>query len=120
MGVLASFHAGATIVLEGPSYNPKLSVEAIIREKCTATFGTPTMWVSLELNKRNLIRKIHLYQIFQVNLIAMQEALQAPINTLQLGVTGGAPISPTVFRNIRQHLRVGVIQVKTKKNLKLP
>ena len=49
----------------------------------------------------------------------MREALQAPINTLQLGVTGGAPISPTVFRNIRQHLRVGLIQVKTKKKSKI-
>ena len=52
MGLLASFHAGATIVLESPSYNPKSSVEAIIREKCTATYGTPTMWVSLELNNK--------------------------------------------------------------------
>lgn len=42
MGVL---HSGATMVLEGTSFNPVKSLEVIVEEKCNVTFGTPTMWV---------------------------------------------------------------------------
>ncbi|CAB0033956.1 unnamed protein product [Trichogramma brassicae] len=44
MGVSGPFHAGSTVVLEGPTFNPARSIDAIVRHKCDVTFGTPTMW----------------------------------------------------------------------------
>lgn len=45
-GCMAGFHAGSTMVLESASFNPKNSIDAVVKEKCTAMYGTPTMWVS--------------------------------------------------------------------------
>lgn len=41
-----------------------------------------------------------------------RERLQAPIDTIQIGVTGGATISPDILRKIREQLRVDRMQVK--------
>lgn len=45
MAVTGHLHAGTTIILENPTFNPIKSVETIIHEKCNVVFGTPTMWV---------------------------------------------------------------------------
>lgn len=44
-------HAGLTLVLPAPSFNPVKSLKAIVREKCNVVYGTPTMWVSCAINK---------------------------------------------------------------------
>ncbi|XP_015591573.1 acyl-CoA synthetase family member 2, mitochondrial [Cephus cinctus] len=82
---LASLHAGSTMVIASPFFNPVTSIETIIREKCTVTFGTPTMWV---------------------NLIDVQHRLSAPVETLFSGVIGGSPASPQLFKRIQEHLRL--------------
>ena len=47
MGIVGSIHNGTTLVLENRSFNPVKSIEAIIKEKCTVLYGTPTMWVCI-------------------------------------------------------------------------
>ncbi|RZF43365.1 hypothetical protein LSTR_LSTR001626 [Laodelphax striatellus] len=47
IGVLGAMNYGAALVLPGPLYNPKESVEAVIEYKCTALYGTPTMYIDL-------------------------------------------------------------------------
>lgn len=47
IGVLASLHHGATIVLPHPSFMPHKAVEAIRRERCSVLYGTPTMYYDL-------------------------------------------------------------------------
>lgn len=46
MGQLFISHTGCTVVMEERSFDPVKSLEAIAREKCAITYGTPTMWVS--------------------------------------------------------------------------
>ncbi|KYN04981.1 Acyl-CoA synthetase family member 2, mitochondrial, partial [Cyphomyrmex costatus] len=83
MGQLLVFHMGNTLVIEERSFNPVKTLEAIAQEKCAITYGTPTMWV---------------------NLIEAQQRLQLPIDSLQAGVTGGAPASSELFKRIRDLL----------------
>ncbi|KYQ51328.1 Acyl-CoA synthetase family member 2, mitochondrial [Trachymyrmex zeteki] len=80
MGQLLVFHTGSTLVIEERSFNPVKTLEAIAQEKCAITYGTPTMWV---------------------NLIEAQHRLQLPIDSLEAGVTGGAPASSELFKRIR-------------------
>ncbi|XP_058801398.1 medium-chain acyl-CoA ligase ACSF2, mitochondrial isoform X3 [Phymastichus coffea] len=82
MAVSGHLHTGTTIVLESPTFNPAKSVEAVMREKCSVVFGTPTMWT---------------------NMIDVQTRAGARIDSVRTGVTGGAPASPELFKRIREH-----------------
>lgn len=46
MGQILILHHGNTLVLQGRSFNPVESLQAIAKEKCVVAYGTPTMWVS--------------------------------------------------------------------------
>ncbi|XP_018374347.1 PREDICTED: acyl-CoA synthetase family member 2, mitochondrial [Trachymyrmex cornetzi] len=83
MGQLLVFHTGNTLVIEEHSFNPVKTLKAIAQEKCAITYGTPTMWV---------------------NLIEAQQRLQLPIDSLQAGITGGAPAPSELFKRIRDVL----------------
>ncbi|XP_043266982.1 medium-chain acyl-CoA ligase ACSF2, mitochondrial isoform X2 [Venturia canescens] len=83
MGQFCALQSGATIVLESASFNPKNSIETIMREKCSVCYGTPTMWI---------------------HLLDARERLQAPVDTLRYGVTGGSIISASLVRRIREEL----------------
>ncbi|XP_046474559.1 medium-chain acyl-CoA ligase ACSF2, mitochondrial isoform X1 [Neodiprion pinetum] len=81
MGQVTSLQCGATVILAGQSFNSKESVNAIAREKCTVIYGTPTMWVDL---------------------VSTQQELKAPIGEISIGLTGGSPASPDLFRRARE------------------
>ncbi|EZA62892.1 hypothetical protein DMN91_002608 [Ooceraea biroi] len=83
MGQTLSLNAGCTIVIEAPSYNPIKTLEAIAKEKCSAMYGTPTMWV---------------------NVIETQKRLQLPTNSLRWGFIAGASSTPEHFKQIRDVL----------------
>ncbi|KAK0083234.1 hypothetical protein PV325_009117 [Microctonus aethiopoides] len=89
-GFIAGFYSGSTLVLESPTFNPKNSIETIAREKCTVAYGTPTMWV---------------------NMIDIQERLQAPIDSIRLGSTGGAYVTPMLMKKIRKVMNVERISI---------
>ncbi|KAL6268500.1 hypothetical protein P5V15_001632 [Pogonomyrmex californicus] len=80
MGKLLILHTGSTLVMEERSFDPVKTLEAVAQEKCAVTYGTPTMWV---------------------NLIEAQQRLQLPTDSLQVGITGGAPASSELFKRIR-------------------
>nr|XP_012221922.1 PREDICTED: acyl-CoA synthetase family member 2, mitochondrial [Linepithema humile]XP_012221923.1 PREDICTED: acyl-CoA synthetase family member 2, mitochondrial [Linepithema humile]XP_012221924.1 PREDICTED: acyl-CoA synthetase family member 2, mitochondrial [Linepithema humile]XP_012221925.1 PREDICTED: acyl-CoA synthetase family member 2, mitochondrial [Linepithema humile] len=84
MGQLLILHTGNTLVMEGHYFDPIKTLKAIAQEKCAVTYGTPTMWV---------------------NLVEAQQRLQLPIDSLQAGITGGAPASSELFKRIRGVLR---------------
>lgn len=46
MGQLLLLHTGCTVVMEERSFDPVKTLKAIAQEKCTVTYGTPTIWVS--------------------------------------------------------------------------
>ncbi|XP_063989911.1 medium-chain acyl-CoA ligase ACSF2, mitochondrial [Diachasmimorpha longicaudata] len=78
-GLMTMFHSGSTLIIESPTFNPRASIEAIAREKCTGVFGTPTMLI---------------------NMMSIQNQLKAPIDDLKWALTGGATASPEMIKNM--------------------
>lgn len=89
LGQISTLHAGCTLILPGRSFNPVDSLKVIVEEKCDVTYGTPTMWI---------------------NMIDVQQKMRLPTQ-LRIGVTGGAPASSQLFRQIRDVL--GIDRMKT-------
>uniref|UniRef100_A0A8D8AH55 Medium-chain acyl-CoA ligase ACSF2, mitochondrial n=2 Tax=Culex pipiens TaxID=7175 RepID=A0A8D8AH55_CULPI len=85
VGIMAALTHGTTLVLPDSGYNPLQSLEAIVKEKCTTIYGTPTMYVDLI----KAVRETN----FQMPVVAQ-------------AVTGGASCSPKLFQDIRDVLRV--------------
>ena len=46
MGNLACTSHGATMVIPGPSFDPKATLQAVEAEKCTSLYGVPTMFIA--------------------------------------------------------------------------
>jgi hypothetical protein len=46
MGNLASVTLGATMVYPGEGFDPLATLQTIEREKCTALYGVPTMFIA--------------------------------------------------------------------------
>ncbi|MFC0451111.1 AMP-binding protein [Rhodococcus jostii] len=46
MGNLACTTHGATMVIPGPSFDPKTTLQAVEAEKCTSLYGVPTMFIA--------------------------------------------------------------------------
>lgn len=89
IGAAAALQYGTTMVLPDAGFNTTKSLEAIVKEKCTIVFGTPTMYIDL---------------------LAKQKELKVQVNTPEIAVTGGAPCTPELFRKIKNNL--GVRSVK--------
>lgn len=47
MGVLGAVSKGAAMVFPGESFEPKSTLDALARERCTAVYGVPTMFVAM-------------------------------------------------------------------------
>ncbi|WP_143187335.1 AMP-binding protein [Rhodococcus maanshanensis] len=46
MGNLACTTHGATMVIPGPAFDPKATLEAVQAERCTSLYGVPTMFIA--------------------------------------------------------------------------
>ncbi|MBV6758073.1 AMP-binding protein [Rhodococcus opacus] len=46
MGNLACTSHGATMVIPGPSFDPRATLQAVEAEKCTSLYGVPTMFIA--------------------------------------------------------------------------
>lgn len=53
LGNLAALTSGAAMVYPGEAYDPKLALEAVEAERCTALYGVPTMFITI-LNRPDL------------------------------------------------------------------
>ena len=52
LGSLATVTYGSTAVYPGTIYNPTNTLKVIMSEKCTAVYGTPTMYIDLLIHPR--------------------------------------------------------------------
>lgn len=84
IGIVAALHYGSTMVLPAAGFDTTKSLEAITEEKCTVIYGTPTMYVDL---------------------LAKQRELGVTVDSPEIVVTGGAPCTPELFRDIKRNLR---------------
>jgi fatty-acyl-CoA synthase len=86
LGNLACTTHGAAMIIPGEAYEPRLVLEAVAAEKCTALYGVPTMFIGeLELPD---------FDAFD-------------LSTLRTGIMAGSPCPVEVMRSViaRMHMR---------------
>jgi fatty-acyl-CoA synthase len=86
LGNLACTTHGAAMIIPGEAYEPRLVLEAVAAEKCTALYGVPTMFIGeLELAD---------FDAFD-------------LSTLRTGIMAGSPCPVEVMRSViaRMHMR---------------
>ncbi|XP_047119763.1 medium-chain acyl-CoA ligase ACSF2, mitochondrial-like [Schistocerca piceifrons] len=88
-GLLAALHYGSTLVLPSVSYSARASLEAIEKERCTAVYGTPTMYVDL------------------VSLIESGDVSR--YSSLQFALNSGALITEQLFRQVQEKLSLNKV-----------
>ncbi|KAE8738230.1 hypothetical protein FOCC_FOCC016303 [Frankliniella occidentalis] len=81
----AVLNHSATLVLPTVGYDPAKSIDAALAEQCSVMTGTPTMYVDL---------------------VGAVEKKGARMDSLDLAVTGGAPITPEFVRRMKSTLGV--------------
>ena len=85
LGNLACTSHGATMVIPGEAYEPRLVLEAVAAEKCTALYGVPTMFIGeLEL----------------------PDFASFDLSTLRTGIMAGSPCPVEVMKSViaRMHM----------------
>jgi fatty-acyl-CoA synthase len=86
LGNLAAVTSGAAMVYPGEAFDPKLALDAIQAEGCTALYGVPTMFITI-LNHQGLAR--------------------TDVSTLRTGIMAGSPCLITTMRETidKLHMR---------------
>ncbi|CAN7937317.1 unnamed protein product, partial [Ixodes hexagonus] len=84
-GTLAAAIFGSTIVMPAPSFKAKAALEAIMEQRCTFIYGTPTMYIDM---------------------INEQQQGRYDVSSVRKGVMSGAPCPEEVVKNAKATLNV--------------
>lgn len=90
MGVLGAISKGATAVFPGAGFDAGQTLDALARERCTAVYGVPTMFV------------------------AMLEALETEprdLSSLRTGIMAGAPCPVDVMQRVNSEMNMTEVTI---------
>ena len=90
MGNLASVTLGATMVYPGEGFDPLATLQTIEREKCTALYGVPTMFIA-ELDHPEFPR--------------------FDLKSLRTGIMAGAPCPIEVMKRVNNEMNMGEVTI---------
>jgi fatty-acyl-CoA synthase len=90
MGNLASVTLGAAMVYPGEGFDPLVTLQTIEREKCTALYGVPTMFIA-ELDHA--------------------EFSKFDLSSLRTGIMAGAPCPIEVMRRVNEQMNMRDITI---------
>jgi fatty-acyl-CoA synthase len=90
LGNLAALTSGAAMVYPGEAFDPKLTLEAVAAEGCTALYGVPTMFIAV-LNQPGL--ESH------------------DVSTLRTGIMAGSPCPVTTMRAVIDQLNMSEVTI---------
>ncbi|MGW3113517.1 AMP-binding protein [Streptomyces sp. NPDC001091] len=90
MGNLAATSHGACIVIPAPSFEPKATLEAVQRERCTSLYGVPTMFIA-ELN--------------------LPEFAAYDLSTLRTGIMAGSPCPVEVMKRVVAEMHMAEVSI---------
>ena len=90
MGNLASVTSGATMVYPGEGFDPLATLETVEREKCTALYGVPTMFIA-ELDHPEFSR--------------------FDLSSLRTGIMAGAPCPIEVMRRVNEQMNMREVTI---------
>lgn len=87
---LACVTHGATMVLPAPHFSPVHTLEAVVRERCTALHGVPTMFIA-ELN--------------------LPQFSKFDLSSLRTGIMAGAPCPIEVMKRVMNEMHLAEITI---------
>ncbi len=90
MGNLASVTSGATMVYPGEGFDPLVTLQTVEREKCTALYGVPTMFIA-ELDH--------------------PEFAKFDLSSLRTGIMAGAPCPIEVMRRVNEAMNMREVTI---------
>ncbi|ABG30762.1 AMP-binding protein [Roseobacter denitrificans] len=85
MGTLGCVSKGATMVIPGEGFDARTTLEAVTREKCTALYGVPTMFV---------------------NALELADFDAFDLSSLRTGIMAGAPCPIEVMRQVQARMHM--------------
>lgn len=90
MGNLAATSHGACMVIPAPSFDPKATLEAVQRERCTSLYGVPTMFIA-ELN--------------------LPDFAAYDLSTLRTGIMAGSPCPVEVMKRVVAEMHMEQVSI---------
>jgi fatty-acyl-CoA synthase len=90
MGNLAAVTLGATMIYPGEGFDPLATLQTIEREKCTALYGVPTMFIA-ELDHPEFAR--------------------FDLKSLRTGIMAGAPCPVEVMKRVNNEMNMGEVTI---------
>lgn len=90
LGSLAALTSGAAMVYPGEAFDPKLALEAVQAEGCTALYGVPTMFIAI-LNQPDLA--------------------DYDVSTLRTGIMAGSPCPTATMRSVIDQLNMSEVTI---------
>lgn len=90
MGTLGAVSKGAAMVFPGEAFEPAATLAALSKERCTAVYGVPTMFVAM-----------------------LQELEQNPVNlaSLRTGIMAGAPCPIDVMERVNSQMNMQEVTI---------
>lgn len=90
MGNLAATSHGACMVIPAPSFDPRATLEAVQRERCTSLYGVPTMFIA-ELN--------------------LPDFASYDLSTLRTGIMAGSPCPVEVMKRVVGEMNMAEVSI---------
>ncbi|MEA2524043.1 MAG: fatty-acyl-CoA synthase [Thermomicrobiales bacterium] len=90
LGNLACVTHGATMVIPAPGFDPRLTLEAVAEERCTALHGVPTMFIA-ELGDPEFAR--------------------FDLSSLRTGIMAGSPCPVEVMKQVVEKMHMGEVTI---------
>ncbi|MCF4141044.1 AMP-binding protein [Streptomyces sp. Tue 6430] len=90
MGNLAATSHGACMVIPAPSFDPKATLDAVQRERCTSLYGVPTMFIA-ELN--------------------LPDFAAYDLSSLRTGIMAGSPCPVEVMKRVVTEMHMAEVSI---------
>ncbi|MGW6378951.1 AMP-binding protein [Rhodococcus sp. NPDC055112] len=90
MGNLACITHGATMVIPGPAFDPKATLEAVQAERCTSLYGVPTMFIAE---------------------LADPDFASYDLTSLRTGIMAGSPCPVEVMKQVIEQMGMAEVSI---------
>ena len=90
LGNLACTTHGAAIVIPNWTFDPQLSLEAVVNEKCTSLYGVPTMFIAE---------------------LALPNFKDYDLSTLRTGIMAGSPCPVEVMKRVQSEMHMPEVTI---------
>lgn len=90
MGNLGATSHGACIVIPGPSFEARATLEAVVQERCTSLYGVPTMFIA-ELN--------------------LPDFASYDLSSLRTGIMAGSPCPAEVMKRVVAEMHMAQVSI---------